>query len=131
MSNSDDTIKRLLNNLNLGANKANLGDFVLELVRRVEEVEAGGGGGGSGLTPEQKRKLDSIESGATMNRSDEYNADKEHGHSIDEIDELKGIIEKLQVSGEENNRLVSKPDGLYVANDLSPDPLAYYILAKG
>jgi len=35
------------------------------------------------------------------------------------------------VSPAANNRLESRPDGLYVRDDLTPDPLAYYILAKG
>ena len=35
------------------------------------------------------------------------------------------------VSAEPDNRLEAKPDGLYVKDDLTPDPLAYYILAKG
>lgn len=36
-----------------------------------------------------------------------------------------------KVSQAENNRLTRKDDGLYVSDDLKPDPLAYYILAKG
>lgn len=34
------------------------------------------------------------------------------------------------VSNKPKNRLTKEADGLYVSNDLSPDPLAYYILAK-
>jgi hypothetical protein len=35
------------------------------------------------------------------------------------------------VSADPNNRLVTGSDsGLYVPNDLTPDPLSYYILAK-
>ena len=36
-----------------------------------------------------------------------------------------------EVSSDPNNRLEQRNDGLYVSNDLTPDPLAYYILAKG
>lgn len=36
-----------------------------------------------------------------------------------------------EVSSDPNNRLERRNDGLYVSNDLTPDPLAYYILAKG
>lgn len=36
-----------------------------------------------------------------------------------------------EVSADPNNRLEQRNDGLYVSNDLTPDPLAYYILAKG
>ena len=36
-----------------------------------------------------------------------------------------------QISQAPDNRLELKPDGLYVRDDLTPDPLAYYILAKG
>lgn len=35
------------------------------------------------------------------------------------------------ISAAEKNRLERRPDGLYVRDDLTPDPLAYYILAKG
>ena len=34
------------------------------------------------------------------------------------------------ISKEKDNRLEQKPDGFYVRDDLVPDPLAYYILAK-
>lgn len=34
------------------------------------------------------------------------------------------------VSTDPDNRLVKRPNGLYVRDDLVPDPLAYYILAK-
>lgn len=37
----------------------------------------------------------------------------------------------VQVSASAANRLERRPDGLYVHDDLTPDPLAYYILAKG
>lgn len=37
----------------------------------------------------------------------------------------------LQISQLSFNRLEAKPDGLYVSDNLTPDPLAYYILAKG
>lgn len=40
-------------------------------------------------------------------------------------------VDGAQISQEPNNRLVEKPDGLFVDGDLTPDPLAYYILAKG
>ena len=36
-----------------------------------------------------------------------------------------------EVSKADKNRLTRKEDGLYVSDDLKPDPLAYYILAKG
>lgn len=36
-----------------------------------------------------------------------------------------------KVSEAENNRLIRKEDGLYVSDDLKPNPVAYYILAKG
>lgn len=35
------------------------------------------------------------------------------------------------ISAAEKNRLERRPDGLYVRDDLTPSPLAYYILAKG
>lgn len=34
------------------------------------------------------------------------------------------------VSKKEKNRITKETDGLYVSDDLTPDPLAYYILAK-
>lgn len=40
-------------------------------------------------------------------------------------------LDGVQVSQEPDNRLELKPDGLYVADGFVPDPLAYYILAKG
>lgn len=39
-------------------------------------------------------------------------------------------ISGAQVSSAPNNRLEGRPDGLYVSDELTPDPLAYYILAK-
>ncbi len=39
-------------------------------------------------------------------------------------------IDGASISQVANNRLVAKDDGLYVSDDLSPDPLAYYILSK-
>lgn len=45
---------------------------------------------------------------------------------------LRGAPGKpAEVSSDPNNRLERRNDGLYVSNDLTPDPLAYYILAKG
>lgn len=35
------------------------------------------------------------------------------------------------ISSAPNNRLTQQPDGIHVSDDLIPDPLAYYILAKG
>lgn len=40
-------------------------------------------------------------------------------------------LDGVQISQAPDNRLELKPDGLYVRDDLTPDPLAYYILAKG
>ena len=40
-------------------------------------------------------------------------------------------VDGAEVSSDPNNRLEQRNDGLYVSNDLTPDPLAYYILAKG
>lgn len=40
-------------------------------------------------------------------------------------------VDGAQISQTPDNRLEMKPDGLYVSDDLTPDPLAYYILAKG
>lgn len=42
----------------------------------------------------------------------------------------KDGIDGSAVSNKPKNRLTKEADGLYVSNDLSPDPLAYYILAK-
>lgn len=42
-----------------------------------------------------------------------------------------GPMGEVKVSDEDKNRLTRKQDGLYVSDDLKPDPLAYYILAKG
>ena len=35
------------------------------------------------------------------------------------------------ISPDPDNRLKQRPNGLHVSDDLIPDPLAYYILAKG
>lgn len=40
-------------------------------------------------------------------------------------------VDGAQISQAPDNRLELKPDGLYVADGFVPDPLAYYILAKG
>ena len=42
----------------------------------------------------------------------------------------KDGIDGSSVSNKPKNRLTKEADGLYVSDDLSPDPLAYYILAK-
>lgn len=42
----------------------------------------------------------------------------------------KDGIDGSKVSNKPKNRLTKEEDGLYVSNDLLPDPLAYYILAK-
>ena len=42
----------------------------------------------------------------------------------------KDGIDGSKVSAKPKNRLTKEEDGLYVSNDLLPDPLAYYILAK-
>ena len=42
----------------------------------------------------------------------------------------KDGIDGSPVSNKPKNRLTKEEDGLYVSNDLLPDPLAYYILAK-
>lgn len=42
----------------------------------------------------------------------------------------KDGIDGSAVSNKPKNRLTKEADGLYVSNDLSPDPLAYYILAR-
>lgn len=39
-------------------------------------------------------------------------------------------VDGSSVSNKPKNRLTKEADGLYVSNDLLPDPLAYYILAK-
>lgn len=36
----------------------------------------------------------------------------------------------MKVSSKPLNRINIEPDGLYVKDDLTPDPLAYYILAR-
>jgi|GEM_PF-707888 len=38
---------------------------------------------------------------------------------------------EVRVSEAERNRLQTKQDGLYVLDDLVPDPVAYYVLSKG
>lgn len=35
------------------------------------------------------------------------------------------------ISGEPDNRLEMKADGLYVRDRLDPDPVAYYLLSRG
>lgn len=40
---------------------------------------------------------------------------------------LRGGVE---ISAKDLNRITRENDGLYVSDDLTPDPLAYYILAK-
>lgn len=42
----------------------------------------------------------------------------------------KDGIDGSSVSNKPKNRLTKEADGLYVSDDLLPDPLAYYILAK-
>lgn len=42
-----------------------------------------------------------------------------------------GPIGEVKISEAVNNRITRKPDGLHVLNDLIPDPVAYYTLAKG
>lgn len=42
----------------------------------------------------------------------------------------KDGVDGSSVSNKPKNRLTKEADGLYVSNDLSPDPLAYYILAR-
>jgi len=37
----------------------------------------------------------------------------------------------VAISAEPDNRLEMKPDGLYVKDRLDPDPVAYYLLARG
>lgn len=37
----------------------------------------------------------------------------------------------VAISDGPDNRLEMKPDGLYVKDRLDPDPVAYYLLAKG
>ena len=39
-------------------------------------------------------------------------------------------VDAAEVSADPNNRLEQRNDGLYVSNDLTPDPLAYYILSR-
>lgn len=44
----------------------------------------------------------------------------------------KGDVALASISTDPGNRLTEGSDGkLYVSDDLNPDPLAYYILAKG
>lgn len=42
----------------------------------------------------------------------------------------KDGMDGSSISEKPKNRLTREIDGLYVSDDLSPDPLAYYILAK-
>ena len=37
----------------------------------------------------------------------------------------------VDISAEPDNRLEMKADGLYVKDRLDPDPVAYYLLARG
>lgn len=37
----------------------------------------------------------------------------------------------VAISAEPDNRLEMKADGLYVKDRLDPDPVAYYLLARG
>lgn len=37
----------------------------------------------------------------------------------------------VAISKAEDNRLEVKPDGLYVKDRLDPDPVTYYLLARG
>ena len=45
--------------------------------------------------------------------------------------EITGGSAAVPISKEKDNRLEMKPDGLYVRDRLDPDPVAYYLLAKG
>lgn len=42
----------------------------------------------------------------------------------------KDGVDASPISKKTNNRLTKEPDGLYVFDDLAPDPLAYYIISK-
>lgn len=42
----------------------------------------------------------------------------------------KDGVDASSISKKTNNRLTKEPDGLYVFDDLAPDPLAYYIISK-
>lgn len=42
----------------------------------------------------------------------------------------KDGVDASSISEKPNNRLTKEPDGLYVFDDLAPDPLAYYIISK-
>ncbi len=37
----------------------------------------------------------------------------------------------VAISAEPDNRMEMKADGLYVRDQLDPDPVAYYLLARG
>lgn len=50
--------------------------------------------------------------------------------TLEIIDAPMGGGGDVSISKEKDNRLEQKPDGFYVRDDLVPDPLAYYILAK-
>lgn len=39
-------------------------------------------------------------------------------------------VDGATISNKAKNRLTNEQDGLYVSDDLTPDPLAYYILSK-
>lgn len=48
---------------------------------------------GTGLTEEQNNKLESVETGATKNRLDTENADKEHTHTIADVSLLQQALD--------------------------------------
>lgn len=51
--------------------------------------------------------------------------------SVVEVVEVGQVVQQAKISTDPLNRLTKGTDeGLYVSNDLTPDPLAYYILAK-
>ena len=54
----------------------------------------------------------------------------EQSLTLEIIDAPTGGGGDVSISKVADNRLERNPDGLYVSNDLLPDPLAYYILAK-
>ena len=54
----------------------------------------------------------------------------EQSLTLEIIDAPTGGGGDASISKVADNRLERKPDGLYVRDQLDPDPLAYYILAK-
>ena len=51
--------------------------------------------------------------------------------SVMEVVEVGQVVQQARISADALNRLTrGSDDGLYVSDDLAPDPLAYYILAK-